>query len=165
MACVRLLSGCVYELCTLPVTIILACSTDAEMNIWLESGLTQNTKMVLASSLHFTLMWTLDLLFVCFLNLKSPDPNFLTDQAHFSFLEIKKMKCRGAPGEVCRGAGVAFSSFKRIWYRLAELTQDKTARQACGRAHACAHAHLSPFSLSRTSFIVSFLKSQACDGR
>ena len=34
-----------------------------------------------------------------------------------------------------RGASVAFSSFKRIWYLLAELTQDKTARQACGRPH------------------------------
>ena len=44
---------------------------------------------------------------------------------------------RSISGGMRRARSVAFSNFKRIWYQLAELTQDKTARQACARTCDC----------------------------
>jgi len=44
---------------------------------------------------------------------------------------------RSISGGMRWARSVAFSNFKRIWYQLAELTQDKTARQACARTCDC----------------------------
>jgi hypothetical protein len=65
------------------------------------------------------------------LDLKSEDTkNFLTGQT--PFFPSDKIS-----GGMRRARSVAFSNFKRIWYRLAELTQDKTALQACARTCVC----------------------------